>query len=438
MSQGGLVRGVAPSSLADEIGIEPGDRILSANGHLLRDVIDFQFYAGDEMVVLEVVRDDEFHRLEIERDLDETWGISFTEPTFDGMRQCTNHCPFCFVQQMPPGLRPSLYLHDDDYRYSFLYGNYVTLTNIGDADWERLGEQRLSPLYVSIHATDPAIRRRLLGNRRAPDVLQQIGRLGEMGIQVHAQVVVCPGMNDGDVLAETIRETAALHPTVQSLAIVPVGLTQHHRPSIRPLARADAQAILDLADRFWASPPVGIAHTWLYPSDEIYLLAQRPIPPSPFYQEEAQYENGVGMVRSLLDDWAQLARKGLPSRLPCREMTWVCGALIAPTLTSLAQAFEARSGCRVQVLPVVNRALGETVTVSGLLFGRDLIAALQEVGPRDLVVLPRSMFDQSGNKTLDDLTRGQIASAIGRPVVVADTLSDLVAQLAGLGENAEP
>ncbi|MGI6380637.1 MAG: DUF512 domain-containing protein [Anaerolineae bacterium] len=429
MSQGGLVSDVSAGSLADEIGLEPGDRILSANGQPLRDVIDFQFYAGDELVVLEVLRDGIVHRLEIERDLDESWGISFAEPTFDGMRQCTNHCPFCFVQQMPPGLRPSLYIKDDDYRYSFLYGNYVTLTNLDESDWDRLAEQRLSPLYVSIHAADPSVRRRMLGNRRAPDVRQQIKRLGEIGIQVHAQVVVCPGMNDGDILAETVRETASLHPIVQSLAIVPVGLTRFHRSSIRPLTAANARAVLDLADQFWAHPPADIEDTWLYPSDEILLLAQRPIPPAAFYQEEAQYENGIGMVRSLLDDWAALARKGPPPGTHCHEMLWVCGTLIAPVLSEFARSFASLTGCRVQVLPVVNRSLGDTVTVSGLLFGSDVLAALEQTVTADLVVLPRGMFEQTGTRTLDDMTLEQLSGTLGRPILIADTLSDLVTQI---------
>jgi len=170
MNLGGRVLSVDPGSLADEIGIESGDLIRSVNGHLLRDVIDFRFYSANELVILEVLRDDVPHQVEVERDLTEPWGITFAEPTFDGMRECNNHCPFCFVQQMPSGLRPSLYLQDDDYRYSFLYGNYVTLTNLDKADWTRLAEQRLSPLYVSVHAADPTVRRRMLGNGRAPDV----------------------------------------------------------------------------------------------------------------------------------------------------------------------------------------------------------------------------------------------------------------------------
>lgn len=429
MNRGGLVCHVAPGSLADEIGIGPGDLVVSANGHRLRDVIDFQFHASDELVILEVSRSGEVHQLEIERDLEEPWGISFAEPTFDGIRECNNRCPFCFVQQMPPGLRPSLYLRDDDYRYSFLFGNYVTLTNLRKADWERLAEQRLSPLYVSVHATDPTVRQRMLGNRRAPDVREQLAKLGSSGIRVHAQVVVCPGINDGDVLATTIQETAALYPTVQSLAIVPVGLTQYHKCSIRPLNRGDAEAILELAAAFWSHPPTDITETWLYPSDEIYLLAGRAVPPTSFYQEDAQYENGVGMVRALLDDWEICARTTAAESIACEGMTWVCGTLIAPVLHLIANALQTRFGCPVQVLPVANTTLGETVTVSGLLFGRDVIEAVREARPQPVTVLPRGMFDQTGTQTLDDLTPDAIASATGTRVLVAGSVSDLLSQL---------
>ncbi|MGC9359955.1 MAG: DUF512 domain-containing protein [Anaerolineae bacterium] len=417
---------VEAGSLAEEIGIEPGDLIRSANGHLLRDVIDFRFYAAEELVILEVVRDGVPHRIEVERDLAERWGVSFTEPTFDGMRECNNHCPFCFVQQMPPGLRPSLYLRDDDYRYSFLYGNYITLTNLDEADWGRLAEQRLSPLYVSVHAADPSVRRRMLGNRRAPDVRQQLARLGDLGIHVHTQVVVCPGMNDGDVLRETIREMAALHPVVLSLAVVPVGLTKFHNSRIRPLDRNDARAILQMADAFWAEPPASIRHTWLYPSDEIFLLAERPIPPSSFYQEDAQYENGVGMVRHLLDDWETSAQTIALGATGCEGMTWVCGTLIAPVLDPIAEEFQRRFDCPVDLFPVRNRVLGDTVTVSGLLFGQDVLAALARGRRQPVTVLPRSMFDQTGTRTLDDLTRVEMEAAANTHILLAEGVSDVI------------
>jgi putative radical SAM enzyme (TIGR03279 family) len=430
MNSGGRVLSVESGSLAQEIGIEPGDLIRSVNGHLLRDVIDFRFYAAEELVVLEVVRDGVLHRLEVERDLTERWGISFTGPTFDGMRECNNHCPFCFVQQMPPGLRPSLYLRDDDYRYSFLYGNYVTLTNLDEADWDRLAEQRLSPLYVSVHAADPTVRRRMLGNRRAPDVRQQLTRLGDLGIHVHTQVVVCPGMNDGDVLRDTIREMAALHPVVLSLAVVPVGLTKLHNPRVRPLDRGDARAILEMADAFWSAPPASIHDTWLYASDEIYLLAERALPPGSFYQEDAQYENGVGMVRCLLDDWDRCAQMATLGGIACEGMTWVCGTLVAPVLGPIADEFQRRFHCTVDLLPVRNVALGDTVTVSGLLFGQDVLAALARARREPLTVLPRGMFDQTGRRTLDDLTPREMEAATGTRILLADAVSDVIDQLA--------
>ncbi len=429
MNLGGRVLSVDPGSLADEIGIESGDLIRSVNGHLLRDVIDFRFYSANELVILEVLRDDVPHQVEVERDLTEPWGITFAEPTFDGMRECNNHCPFCFVQQMPSGLRPSLYLQDDDYRYSFLYGNYVTLTNLDKADWTRLAEQRLSPLYVSVHAADPTVRRRMLGNGRAPDVRDQLARLGDLGIQVHTQVVVCPGMNDGVILRDTIDEMAALYPTVLSLAIVPVGLTKYHNCRIRPLTHDDARAILEIARAFWSSRAMGMRNTWLYPSDEIYLLAEHSIPPASFYQEDAQYENGVGMVRDLLDDWHKSAHVATPGRVACEGMTWVCGTLIAPVLTSIAEDFRQRFDCRIDLLPVPNTALGETVTVSGLLFGQDVLAALAGSAKQPVTVLPRSMFDQTGTRTLDGLTRSEIEAAAGTRVILARVVSEVIDQL---------
>lgn len=228
-NRGGRISAVADGSVGEEIGLEPGDLLVSINGHALRDVIDYQFYSAEEDLLLVVERAGRRHRLEVERDYDEDLGLSFAEPVFDGMRLCRNRCPFCFVAQLPAGLRRTLSLRDDDYRYSFLSASYITLTNLTEEDWLRIDEQHLSPLYVSIHASDLAARRALLGNPTAPDVMAQLGRLGQMGITVHGQIVVSPGLNDGEVLWRTIDDVAALWPTVQTLAVVPVGLTAFHR-----------------------------------------------------------------------------------------------------------------------------------------------------------------------------------------------------------------
>ncbi|HIC94366.1 MAG TPA: DUF512 domain-containing protein, partial [Anaerolineae bacterium] len=230
---GGIIAAVRAGSVAEELGLRPGDELLSINGHPLRDIIDYRFYGAEEELELVIRRDGQRLVCLVERGYGEELGIEFVEPTFDGVRHCNNRCPFCFVDQLPRGMRRSLYIKDDDYRLSFLFGNFVTLTNLTEADWQRLAEQRLSPLYVSVHATDLALRRRLLGNPSAPDILQQIGRLGELGIQVHAQIVLIPGLNDGEPLARTVADLAALHPTVQSIAVIPVGLTKHRPPGLR-------------------------------------------------------------------------------------------------------------------------------------------------------------------------------------------------------------
>jgi putative radical SAM enzyme (TIGR03279 family) len=229
MSQltGGHIAAITPNSIAARLGWQPGDRLLSLNGHALRDVLDYRFYQAEEQVQAVLLRHGERQAYCFTKHPDEDLGLEFTEALFDGLRTCRNNCPFCFVKQNPRGLRRSLYVKDDDYRLSFLFGDFVTLTNLQESDWQRLAEQRLSPLRVSVHATDLALRRRLLGRPDAPDVRAQIQRLGSLGIQVHTQIVVCPGLNDGPALAQTVHDLAGGYPVVQSIAIVPVGLTKH-------------------------------------------------------------------------------------------------------------------------------------------------------------------------------------------------------------------
>ncbi len=421
---GGVITTVRPGSVGAEVGLEPGDVLVRINGHPLRDVLDYQYYAAEEVLELEVVRAGQRHILVVERDYDEDLGLDFAEPLFDGLRQCDNRCPFCFVQQMPKGLRRSLYVRDDDYRYSFLLGNFITLTNLTEADWQRIGEQRLSPLYVSVHATDLAVRRRVLGNPQAPDILAQLRRLGEMGIAVHGQIVLWPGLNDGAILRRSIAELAELWPTVRTLALVPVGLTRYHTGPVRALRPEEAAAVLDLAAEVAQDLRARLGCTWLFPADELYLLAGRPIPPKAFYDTDAQRENGVGLVRALLEDWARARRrKRRPSAL--RRVTWVSGTLIAPTLARLADQFTARTGVEVRLVPVSNRFFGPSVTVSGLLTGQDVLAALagRDLGER--VFLPRAMFDAAGLRTLDEVTLEECTDRLGVPVHLAATLSEV-------------
>ncbi len=430
----------AVTGVARAAGLLPGDRILAVNGHPLRDLIDFRFYADGPRATFLVRRGKEEWTVTLRRPPGRgglptrPWGIEFAQPIFDRVRLCTNRCPFCFLNQLPAGLRPSLYLRDDDYRLSFLYGNFVTLTNLSAKDWERLAEQRLSPLYVSVHATEPELRRLLLGRHDLPDIREQLARLGRLGIVVHTQVVLCPGVNDGPHLERTVEDLAGLFPTVRSVALVPVGLTRFRRPAqpdleeaafpLRPYTSAEAHALL----RWAASRRRTFRERWgrafLYPADEFYLLARRPVPSACRYDGFPQVENGVGLVRLLLDDWARLRRRLPREHLHPRRLTLACGTLIAPLLSRLAEEFSAlRKGLSIEVVPVENITFGPTVTVSGLLTGEALRAGLRKARG-EILFLPRVAFDERG-RTLDEVSVEEVERELGRPIFLAERMSQV-------------
>lgn len=427
---GGLISAVEPGSVGAEIGLEPGDRLMAINDHPLRDVIDYRYYGAEEHLWLDVERDGARHRLEVERDYDESLGLTFDALLFDGLRECDNRCPFCFVAQMPRGMRRTLYVRDDDYRLSFLSASFVTLTNLVEDDWQRIAEQRLSPLFVSIHATEPAVRRACLGKDDAPDIIAQLRRLGSLHIEVHGQVVIVPGLNDGAHLEQTIADCAMLWPTLQSLALVPVGLTRFHRGTARTLTADEARDVLALATHMRARLPGEIDTTWLYPADELYLLARAPIPPACYYDAPEQLDNGVGLVRELLDDWSRVRRRVKRRRSRPASLTLVCGAAIAPVLAPLVAELAAAAQIDVRLMPIGNRFFGPTVTVSGLITAQDLLAQLTPDVAGEQIVLPRAMFDADQGRTLDDVSLDALVTHYGRPVHLADRLGDVVRLLA--------
>ena len=436
---GGRVVAVAPGSVAAEIGLRPGDELLAINDEAVEDVIDVQFHSADEELELLVRRAGEYLLFEAERDYEQALGLEFAHPTFDvDIRRCNNLCPFCFVLQMAPKFRRTLYIKDDDYRYSFLFGHFVTLTNLSDHDWRRIETMRLSPLYVSVHVTDTELRRQFLRNATAPDVMEQLRWLVARHIEVHTQLVIVPGFNDGEWLARSIRELAELWPEdggggVLSVSVVPVGLTRHHKYGMRPHTAAEAAATLDFVEALQPLYQERFGLRFVYPTDEWYLVSGRDVPPLEAYDGQELHENGLGMVRAFLDDWAAVSEEiaTTADRPAPRTITLATATLFAPTLQRTAAEFAALTGCDVTVVPMINRRLGETITVSGLLMAGDVIDQLLAAGPGDLVVLPRVMFDHPDTISLDDLSPQDVANRLGRPVALADSLGDVWDALLG-------
>ncbi len=439
---GGVISCVEPGSLGEAAELRPGDRLVSINDHLLRDIIDVQFYGAEEWLRLLFERDGHQTVVEIQRDYDDALGLSFENPTFDvDIRRCANNCDFCFVKQNARGMRRSLYVKDDDYRYSFLFGNFVTLSNLGEEDWQRLDEQRISPLYVSVHASDLALRRRFLGRKSAPDVLTQLRRLADLGIEAHTQVVLVPGLNDGDHLAETIADLSSLYQEpVTSVVVVPIGLTKYHRGQCSTYTTDQSRAVLDQVEVWQAQSRAERGITFVHASDEWYLVAGREVPPADTYDGFPQVENGVGMVRQLLDE-AVAFQASSSSALRLKSATLVCGTLIAPVWAQLVKELNAVAGAHLQLVPVTNQFFGPVTTVSGLLTGKDVVTALRDRPLGEVILLPRAMFTghygagaAPPDTTLDDMHISDIGQQISlvepaAQVRMAGTLTEVLSAL---------
>ncbi len=432
----GVITKVLPGTVGQRAGLMTGDVLLAINGHPLRDVIDVQFYAAEEMLDLLVERNDREQLFHVERYPGEEMGLAFANPTFDvDIRRCTNNCDFCFVKQNAPGMRPSLYIKDDDYRHSFLFGNFVTLTNLTGEDWARLEEQRISPLYVSVHATDLDLRRRFLSRKTAPDILDQLRRLADLGIDVHAQVVLVPGLNDGVHLAQTVGDLSHLHRhPVQSVGIVPLGLTRYHRSRCRTYTPEESCAVLDQVEEWRVENRAERECGFLYPSDEWYLVAGREVPRAEEYDGFPQLENGIGMARQLLDEWDRLSAR--LERPALTSATIACGTLIAPVMARIVDQMNGLTTARLRLAPVTNRFFGKVTTVSGLLTGADVVSELQGRELGDTVLLPRAMFTGAysavsapSGVALDGMSIADVSAHVGVPVAMAGTMTEVLSAL---------
>ncbi len=401
----GWVREVVPESLADRAGLQPGDLIRTINGHLVRDLVDYRFYSAEEELTISFARQEHEQEVHIVKTFDENLGVLFGEEPAPFIRQCANKCVFCFIKGLPErfapqpglahGMRASLYIKDDDYRYSFLFGNFITLTNLKERDWQRLDEQKLTPLYVSVHTTDPELRRRMVDGPRAGEIIEHIQRLGSMHLTCHTQLVLCPTINDGPHLDSSIREEAE----------VIVDQVEHYQRHFAADNADGGKGAYVEAERNGADIASGVGEPFAYLSDEWYYLTKREFPSAKHYGSYAQIENGVGMTRYLIDQWARTKQR-LPTSLPNpRRVTLVTGTMALPVIRELAEDMSKVERLEVQILPVVNQFFGAEVTVAGLLCGHDVLAALEEnQNLGDLVLLPRVMLNNEGVRFLDDLT----------------------------------
>lgn len=433
----GVVSGVRPGSLSEEAGIEAGDAIVSVGGRVMRDVVDLQFYQAEPEVEVHVRKANGLDEvLVFEKEIDEDLGLEFERATWDDVTLCNNNCFFCFLKGLPKGMRKSLYMKDDDFRLSFLHGNFVTLTNLAQEDWERLEEQRLSPLNVSVHATELDLRRRMLGNERAPDVIQQLRRLGSLGLVAHTQIVLCPGVNDGEHLERSVRDLSALYPTVQTVSVVPVGaspkledwsLSRDGIELVRPNGEYARQVVRQIR-RLQKENRERYGRTIVQCSDEYYVTSGERVPAAAHYDGYPQYENGIGMVRTMLQDW-----HGTKRRLAARSREGVagkrvvigCGTLIAPVLAEMAGEMSELTGARVEVRAVSNTVFGERVNVSGLLCGQDYVRELAGMEP-DCYILPRASLDYFGRQFLDSMSIEDVEAKLGAPVTFASQWSEVL------------
>jgi putative radical SAM enzyme (TIGR03279 family) len=418
------VLGVDPKGLASRAGLRPGDRLLRVNGQDLRDLVDFHVQAGEEHLAIDVDRGGRPCSVVLERKWGKDLGLECEPPTPGEISTCANKCVFCFIHQLPPGLRKSLYVKDDDYRLSFLHGNYITLTDLPDSEVDRIVHLRLSPLYISVHATDPVLRHFLLGSPKTikGDLMERLRRLADAGIRLHTQIVLCPGLNDGPHLERTVRELSELHPGVNTVAVVPVGLTRHRDGlyPLRSITSEEARSTLDAIHGWQTGFLERLGTRLVFAADELYLQARHPIPPAAAYEDFSVVEDGVGLVRRFEDDLRRVAsRPGRSRWRGQRAATIVTGELFGPLLGPLLERVRV-PGLQAHVMAVPNEFFGRAITVAGLLTGQDVARALSGRSLGDVVLVPRVALTETKGVFLDDVAPEDLARALGVPIATVD------------------
>ncbi|MCF7886599.1 MAG: DUF512 domain-containing protein [Candidatus Marinimicrobia bacterium] len=413
------VKKVVENSIAEDLGLSPGDKIISINSNQIEDFLDLHYYEGDENIVVVFRKDNQNYEIEIEKEQGRALGIA---PVKDGMHTCTNNCIFCFIKQNPPGMRRQIYVCDEDYRYSFLQGNFVTLTDADKNDLKRIVEQRLSPLYISVHATDPNTRRKLFQYEEDIPITEKLAYLADNNIEVHAQIVLVPGVNDGEILNSTIRDLYIFNNSIKSVAIVPVGLTKHrqHLPKIKPVEAELARNILNKAVKWSEIYRNNEGENFVYLADEIYLLAEEEFPSDKHYADYYQIENGVGLSRKWIDKIINSINSFREKIKTPKKLLFVSGELGARVIEQyLLNIFNSVDNLEVEVFAVENKFFGSSVTVSGLLTGNDIVDQVSSRAQNyDAVFLPPRCVNYEG-RLLDNMTPDEIENKIGTDVIIA-------------------
>lgn len=426
-----VIQSVAEGSLAARRGIRPNDRLLSINGNEITDVLDYQFYIAETCLKVLIQRGDSAYlALKLKKEQYEDIGLEFETYLMDEQRSCTNNCIFCFVDQMPPNMRKSLYFKDDDARLSFLFGNYITLTNLKQSEIDRIIKMKISPVNISVHTTNPELRCEMMKNRFAGEKLDYVRQLSQAGITINCQLVLCPGINDGEELSRTLRDLGELYPNIQSVACVPVGLTKY-REGLYPLkgyTKETARQVIEQVELFSNAFFEAHGTRLAYASDEFYIRAELPLPESDFYEDFAQLENGVGVLSVLKTDFYDLYRE-IPADKKVRKVSIATGTDAAPFIEELTQAAEKKwKGLCAKVYPIKNEFFGESITVAGLLTGADLLSQLKDKELGDVLLLPNCMLRHEQDKFLDDYTVEDLEKALNIPIKMIDTEGDALLQ----------
>ena len=416
------ISGVNKNSICDVKGIVAGDELLKINGKEIMDVLDFDFYMAEQNVTMTFKCGEKYKVIKTNNT---DCGLEFETYLMDKQQHCKNKCIFCFIDQLPKGLRPSLYFKDDDSRLSFLFGNYITLTNISEHEIERIIEMHISPVNISVHTMNPELRVKMMKNKNAGESLKIIKRLADAGIQMNTQLVLCPGINDGDELRRSIEELSAFYPAVQSIAAVPVGLTKFRDglEKIEPYNKQTASEVIDIIEEYSQKFRKELDTGLVFPADEFFIKAERDLPSEEYYDDYPQLDNGVGLVRSFYNDFLY-ELENCNEKPIYKKVTLATGADFYPYLCELCERAEEKYGVEISLKKIINNFFGETITVSGLITGQDIANQLKNVDLGECLLLPNSMISdytnhtEHKNKFLDDMTIEELEKALNTKIIL--------------------